>query len=72
MGERNAASYPNRRRQLAHLFLALAEGDGSTDGRVVARQAEALRALGVVKGGKTDDQIEATLARDMFDSSSAP
>ena len=37
-----------------------------------ATELWALRALGVVKGGKPDDQIEATLARDMFDSSSAP
>lgn len=65
---RRGSSASRRRRQLAKLFLALAEGDGSKNHAIAARQATALRELGVSKGGAPDDQVEANIARGMFDS----
>lgn len=59
-----------RRRELAALFLALAESDGGAGCTAAgeARVADALRKLGVVKGGEPNDATEAWTARGMFDS----
>jgi len=62
-----------RRRQLAKLFLELADAEDVDFARApthAARVAAALRELGVVKGGAKDDVVEADMARGMFDSGS--
>lgn len=60
-----------RRRQLATLFLSLADTgkvkDFAMAPAAAARVASALRELGVVKGGCKDDVVEAEIARGMFD-----
>ena len=73
-GQCGGPTTPERRRQLARLFLALAankEADSIAGTQPTAgesRIARALRELGVLKPGEEDDGVESRMARGMFDS----